>query len=157
MEKIILLIGIVSYVSMFWIFFTKANRPGWLALIPVYGLIAMGQIVKKPISGTIAGFASISLLYAFIASLLVRFNIASDSLISGDIASVGGLGILVWYIAFLFMLVGMTKAFDKKGWFWVLFVFFPYIAVFLTNSARFISDNVANQVSTPPSSNPTVS
>lgn len=34
--------------SATWRIFTKAGRPGWYALIPVYNVYVMLQIVKKP-------------------------------------------------------------------------------------------------------------
>ena len=32
-----------------WIIFTKAGKPGWAILVPIYNIIVMLQIVKKPL------------------------------------------------------------------------------------------------------------
>ena len=32
-----------------WKIFTKAGKPGWAILIPVYNIIVMMQIIKKPL------------------------------------------------------------------------------------------------------------
>ena len=42
---IILVIMIVSG----WKIFTKAGKPGWAVIIPIYNLIVLLQIVKKPV------------------------------------------------------------------------------------------------------------
>jgi membrane protease YdiL (CAAX protease family) len=42
-----LLILIVVIVSM-WVIFTKAKKPGWASIIPIYNLIILLEIVKKP-------------------------------------------------------------------------------------------------------------
>ena len=41
------LVLIVIVVSM-WVIFTKAKKPGWAAIIPIYNLIVLLDIVKKP-------------------------------------------------------------------------------------------------------------
>jgi hypothetical protein len=43
-----LLIALVMIVSM-WKIFEKAGKPGWASLVPIYNLIVMLEIVKKPI------------------------------------------------------------------------------------------------------------
>jgi hypothetical protein len=45
---IILAISILMIASM-WKLFTKAGKPGWASIIPIYNLIVMLQIVNKPI------------------------------------------------------------------------------------------------------------
>jgi hypothetical protein len=41
-------IGIIEIIGM-WKIFTKAGKPGWAAIIPIYNYIVMLQIVGKPI------------------------------------------------------------------------------------------------------------
>lgn len=36
------------YIACYWIVFTKANKPGWAALIPIYNLYVLTQIVGRP-------------------------------------------------------------------------------------------------------------
>ena len=40
---------IVLTIIAMWKVFTKANKPGWAALIPIYNIIVMLQIVGRPI------------------------------------------------------------------------------------------------------------
>jgi len=46
-------LGIWGFYSIFeiiglWIIFTKAGKPGWAAIIPVYSLIVLLEVVGKP-------------------------------------------------------------------------------------------------------------
>jgi hypothetical protein len=42
-----LIIGIVELIAM-WKIFTKAGKPGWAVLIPIYNLYVMLEIVGRP-------------------------------------------------------------------------------------------------------------
>lgn len=39
---------IVLMIASMWIIFTKAGKPGWAILIPIYNVLVMLQIVGKP-------------------------------------------------------------------------------------------------------------
>lgn len=40
---------IVFYIAALWKVFTKAGKPGWAAIIPIYNAIVMLQIAGKPV------------------------------------------------------------------------------------------------------------
>ena len=40
---------IVLMIVSFWKIFTKAGKPGWAAIIPIYNLIVWLEIVNKPV------------------------------------------------------------------------------------------------------------
>lgn len=42
---VVWLISVISY----WKIFTKAGKPGWASLIPIYNTIVIIEIVKKPV------------------------------------------------------------------------------------------------------------
>jgi hypothetical protein len=42
------LIALISIISM-WKIFTKAGKPGWAAIIPIYNIIVLLEIVGKPV------------------------------------------------------------------------------------------------------------
>jgi hypothetical protein len=51
-----LIIGIVFYIAVIvlmiaslWKIFTKAGKPGWAAIIPIYNIIVLLEIVGKPV------------------------------------------------------------------------------------------------------------
>ena len=43
-----IVVGLIFLVSE-WIIFTKAGKPGWAVIIPIYNIIVMLQIVDKPL------------------------------------------------------------------------------------------------------------
>jgi len=47
---IIIYLGIILLVvASMWKIFTKAGKPGWAAIIPIYNTIVLLEIVKKPV------------------------------------------------------------------------------------------------------------
>jgi len=40
---------IILMIASMWKIFSKAGQPGWAAIIPIYNLIVLLQVVKKPI------------------------------------------------------------------------------------------------------------
>ena len=40
---------IILMIVSFWKIFEKAGKPGWASLIPIYNLIVMLEIVRKPL------------------------------------------------------------------------------------------------------------
>lgn len=45
-------IGIIFTIVMIvseWVIFTKAGKPGWAIIIPIYNIIVMLEIVEKPL------------------------------------------------------------------------------------------------------------
>jgi hypothetical protein len=45
---IYLIIGLLMIISM-WKIFSKAGKPGWAAIIPIYNIIVLLEIVDKPL------------------------------------------------------------------------------------------------------------
>ena len=39
---------IVLMITSVWKVFTKANQPGWAAIVPIYNIIIMLEVAKKP-------------------------------------------------------------------------------------------------------------
>ncbi|MGI9545161.1 MAG: DUF5684 domain-containing protein [Cyclobacteriaceae bacterium] len=46
---IIYLAVIVLMIASMWKIFTKAGKPGWAAIIPIYNIVVLLEIVKKPV------------------------------------------------------------------------------------------------------------
>ena len=49
MTGLIQLIIFVLYIASMWVIFTKAGKPGWAAIIPIYNIIVLLEIVGKPL------------------------------------------------------------------------------------------------------------
>lgn len=45
----ILILPIIVMIAAMWKIFTKAGKPGWAAIVPIYNYIIMLEIVGKPI------------------------------------------------------------------------------------------------------------
>jgi hypothetical protein len=45
---VIILIAVLLLVISLWKIFTKAGKPGWAVLIPIYNLIVLFQIIGRP-------------------------------------------------------------------------------------------------------------
>ena len=39
---------IVAIIASVWIVFTKAGRPGWASIVPIYNMVVLCQIAGKP-------------------------------------------------------------------------------------------------------------
>jgi len=48
LSKIICFILSIIMIASFWKIFTKAKKPGWAVLIPIYNMIVLLQIISKP-------------------------------------------------------------------------------------------------------------
>jgi uncharacterized membrane protein YoaK (UPF0700 family) len=60
-----------------WKIFTKAGKPGWAILVPVYNIIVMVQIIKKPLWWVILLFIPIvNAVFAILIvyNLVIRFG-----------------------------------------------------------------------------------
>src|SRR3989344_2061871 len=45
---VLLLVAVVVMIVASWKIFVKANQPGWAAIVPIYNVVVMLRIVKKP-------------------------------------------------------------------------------------------------------------
>ncbi len=45
---LIMLVVLVLLIVSMWKIFTKAGKPGWASIVPIYNLIVMLEVIKKP-------------------------------------------------------------------------------------------------------------
>jgi uncharacterized protein DUF5684 len=85
---------VVLILAGFWVLFTKAGKPGWAAIIPIYNVIVLLEIVGKPVWWVI--------LY-----LIPCVNIVIALLVAIDLAKCfgkgAGFGIGIWLLPFIFV------------------------------------------------------
>lgn len=98
---IILALGVVSIISM-WKIFTKAGKPGWAAIIPVYNTVVMFQI---------AGVNPLWLLL-LIGSFIPVVNFITS---------------IVFLVISILVDIKLVKAFGKSGAFAVGLILLPLI------------------------------
>jgi hypothetical protein len=68
---IIQLAVLAFFLAVFWKIFEKAGKPGWAAIIPIYNVIVLLEIVGRPIWWII-------LLFIPIVNIVVGFLLALD-------------------------------------------------------------------------------
>lgn len=68
------IVAIVLIVA-WWKIFTKAGKPGWAALIPIYNVIVMLQVVGRPVWWIILFFIPV---VGFIIGIIVFLDLAKS-------------------------------------------------------------------------------
>jgi len=68
---VVFLAVLVMLIAATWRIHTKAGKPGWACLVPIYNLIVMLEIIKRPVWWIV-------LLFVPIANLVVAFMMAMD-------------------------------------------------------------------------------
>lgn len=112
--------------------YSKAGKPGWAAIVPVYNSMVMAEIAQKPVwAGVVVGVSG-----------LVGNGARSESL-----SAVVLIFNLVAFVLGLWILNSFIKQYDRGIGFWVLWIFLPIVAVFLVDKANYKN---AQQVPTAP-------
>ena len=113
---IMFLLYLVPAIVLYWRIFTKAGKPGWQSIVPVYNAVVLADIAKQPmwIGWTLAGVEAVNIL-------MVNNNSSLSSLL--NLASAG---------LFIFLIVKLSAQFNKGTGFWVLTVLLPIVAVFMS-------------------------
>ncbi|MBN1673408.1 MAG: signal peptidase I [Kiritimatiellae bacterium] len=90
---IIPLILAVFYIVCFWKVFTKAGKPGWASIIPIYNAVVLCQIAGKP------GWWFILLcipVVNFVIAILVMLGLAEN------FGKSAGFGVGLIFLGFIF-------------------------------------------------------
>ena len=83
----------ILYVASLWKIFVKAGKPGWAAIIPIYNLVVLLEIVGRPIWWVVLYFIPIAQL---VVTIIVSIDLAR---VFGKGA---GFGIGLWLLWFVF-------------------------------------------------------
>ena len=84
---------VVAVLAGFWKVFTKAGKPGWAILIPIYNVIVMLEIAGRPIWWIILMFIPI---VNFVISIIVSIDIANK------FGKGAGFGLGLAFLGFIF-------------------------------------------------------
>ncbi len=110
-----LLFAIPSLITT-WRLYSKADKPGWAAIVPVYNTIVMAEIAKKP------------LWMAIVAA------------VGGLLGGIPLLGIVLGLVGFVFaiiILIDFIKQYNGGVGFWVSYFLLPILAVFLVKKVDY--------------------
>jgi len=111
---------LLPYIIVNWNLFTKAGKPGWAIFIPVYGVMVMSNIAKR------AKWVGIT---AGILSVLTW-------IIGGSIV---GIPIVVAWLGFsIYILISFIRQYDMRIGFWAVYIFVPWVTVFLVKNADYV-------------------
>jgi hypothetical protein len=103
MSNIISLLIFVAMIAGMWKVFEKAGKPGWAAIIPIYNIIVLLQIVGKPIWWLI-------LLLIPIVNIVILILIAMDLAVCFGKSKGWGIGLL-FFLGFIgYPLLGFGDA-----------------------------------------------
>ena len=93
----------VLMIASMWVVFTKAGKPGWASIVPIYNIIVMLEIVGRP-------------LWWIILMLIPLVNVVIGIILMIDMAKAYGKGlgfavglILLPFIFFLILAFGDAK------------------------------------------------
>ena len=89
---VLLIIMIVAY----WRIFTKAGKPGWASIIPIYNVIVLLEIIGRPIWWIILFFIPVVNLVIYAITILDLSNSFGKGL---------GFAIGLIFLPFIFMLI----------------------------------------------------
>ncbi len=96
---LVILVLCVVMIASLWKIFTKAGKPGWAAIVPIYNLVVELEIVGRPVWWVALFFASIIPFVGSVVTLVVSIIVAND----------------------------LSKSFGKSTGFTVLLVLLPFI------------------------------
>ncbi len=91
--SIIYLAIIILIIASFWMVFSKAGKPGWAAIIPIYNIIVMLQIVGRP-------WWWILLMFIPIVGLVIAIIVSID--MAKSFGKGAGFGIGLALLGFIF-------------------------------------------------------
>ena len=83
----------VLLVAAAWKLFVKAGRPGWAAIVPIYNIVVMLDIIGRPIWWVILFFIP---LVDIVATIVVSLDVAKAY------GKGSGFGIGLWLLPFVF-------------------------------------------------------
>ncbi len=100
-EGVVLVISLVMLIAM-WKVYTKAGKPGWAVIIPIYNVLVMLEIVGRP-------WWWLLLMLIPLANVVVAFVLAFDIAKSFGKGSGFALGLIFFNVIF-FLILGFGKA-----------------------------------------------
>ncbi len=118
---ILLVLYTIPQLIVFWKLYKIAGKPGWFAIVPVYGTVVMAEIAKKSIVlGLIGGLFEV----------FVYLRIVIDNPILG-------IGRFITVVFALYVLNAFIKQYNRGLGYWALVIFLPIIAVFTTDKSEY--------------------
>ena len=90
---LLMLAMVVFVLASVWRVFTKAGKPGWASLIPIYNMVVMLEIVGRPIWW-------ILLMFIPLVNMIVAFILMVD--MAKAFGKGAGFGLGLFFLGFIF-------------------------------------------------------
>jgi len=88
-------IGVLVFlIATYWKIYTKAGKPGWASIVPIYGTIVYMEIINKP---------AIWVLYLFIPFVNIYFGILSVIELAKVFGKDTGFAVGIIFLPFIFL------------------------------------------------------
>ena len=87
---------IVVMIAAEWKIFTKAGKPGWACLVPIYNMIVLLEVVGRPIWWILLFFIPV---VSFIVAIMIMLDLAKV------FGKSSGFAIGLIFLPFIFMLI----------------------------------------------------
>ncbi|MFD0964373.1 DUF5684 domain-containing protein [Pseudofulvibacter geojedonensis] len=103
------------YIIGMWKVFEKAQKPGWVAIIPIYNIIVLLEIAKKPTWWLLLYFLSIIPLIGVLISVTVNIMVGVG--VAKNFGKSEGFGVGLGLLGFVFYPIlgfGDAKYLDNK-------------------------------------------
>lgn len=84
---------IIVYIAAIWKVYTKAGKPGWAAIIPIYNIVVMLEIAGRPLWWLLLLFIP---FVNFIVGLIVYTDVAKS------FGKSTGFGLGLFFLGFIF-------------------------------------------------------
>lgn len=110
------LVYLLPSIATTWQLFSKAGQYGWSAIIPLYSTYVFGVIAKRPM-WLIAAFIGLEIISNYIAILGFPY-----------------------FVLALYFLAGFIKQYSAGLLFWIMYIFIPWVALFMVNKVQYIGD-----------------
>ena len=129
---IIFLIYVILIVIARWKIFTKAGQKGWKSIIPIYSDFIEWKIAWKKINLFWVTLGLFILSYALMAAGGMTTNEAGQTVAgTGPLYIIGCLLVIPAAVLYLMAAWKLFKSFGKGAGMFVLYIFFPYIALLI--------------------------
>ena len=87
---------IVVMIAAEWKIFTKAGKPGWACLVPIYNMIVLLEVVGRPIWWILLFFVPV---VSFVVAIMIMLDLAKV------FGKSSGFAIGLIFLPFIFMLI----------------------------------------------------
>lgn len=101
---VVLLVIAVFYIVTMWKIFAKAGKPGWAAIIPIYNIVVLLEVVGRPVWWIVFYILVFVPIIDFIAiPIVIVLSIIVDLDLAKSFGKGSGFGVGIIFLSFIFL------------------------------------------------------